>query len=126
MHSKADLLYSPGPPPYVANGQKLFYAAMQLQAHVIKASMSYQVEALAFLKHRCEQDAKLVDDLAASEQFNDAFDVISAFVQNATAEYSTEAGRIASIGSRLASATAKRMRKEAQNAIEEMALHTVA
>ena len=69
---------------------------------------------------------KLMDDLAASDEFNDAFDVVSNFVQNATAEYSTEAGKIASIGSRLASETAQRMRKEAENNIGEMALQTVA
>ena len=112
--------------PYIANSQKLFHAAAKLQAYAFKAVMSYQVETLAFLKHRCEQDVKLMDDLAASDEFNDAFDVVSNFVQNATAEYSTEAGKIASIGSRLASETAQRMRKEAENNIEEMALQTVA
>jgi hypothetical protein len=112
--------------PYIANGQKLFHAASKLQAHAFKAVMSYQVETLAFLKHRCEQDVKLMDDLAASDEFNDAFDVVSNFVQNATAEYSTEVGKIASIGSRLASETAQRIRKEAENNIKEMALQTVA
>ena len=87
----------------------------KLQAHAFKAVMSYQVETSAFLKHRCEQDVKLMDDLAASDQFNDAFDVVSNFVQNATSEYSTEAGKIALLGSRLASETAQRMRKEAKD-----------
>lgn len=112
--------------PYIANSQKLFQAAAQLHAHAFKALMSYQVETLAFLKHRCEQDVKLMDDLAASGEFNDALDVVNTFVQNATSEYSTEVGKIASIGSRLASATAKRMRQEAKDNIEEMALQTVA
>ena len=112
--------------PYIANSQKLFHAAAKLQAHAFKAVMSYQVETLAFPKHRCEQDVKLTDDLAASDEFNDAFDVVNNFVQNATAEYSTEAGKIASIGSRLTTETAQRMRKEAKNNIEEMALQTVA
>lgn len=111
--------------PYIANNQKLFYAAARLQAHAFKAAMNYQVEALAFLKHRCEQDVKLMNDLAASDEFNDAFDVISTFAQNATAEYSTEAGKIASIGSKLASETAKRMRKDVKDMIGEMALQTV-
>ena len=127
MQAKTELSPFAMPPlPHIANSQKLFHAAAQLQAHAFKAVMSYQVETLAFLKHRCEQDLKLMDDLAASDEFNDGFDVISTFVQNATAEYSTEAGKIASIGSRLASETTKRMRKEAKNTIGEMALQTVA
>jgi hypothetical protein len=127
MQAKTELSpFAISPLPYIANSQKLFHAAAQLQAHAFKAVMSYQVETLAFLKRRCEQDVKLMDDLAASDEFNDAFDVISTFVQNSTAEYSTEAGKIASIGSRLASETTKRMRKEAKNTIGEMALQTVA
>src|SRR5687768_11725838 len=98
MHEKSELSPFAMPSlPYIANSQKLFHAAAQLQAHAFKAVMSYQVETLAFLKHRCEQDVKLMDDLAESDEFNNAFSVINMFVQNATAEYSTEAGKIASI-----------------------------
>ena len=112
--------------PSIANSQKLFHAAAKFQAHAFKAVLSYHVETLAFLKHRSEQEVKLMDDLAASDEFNDAFDIVSNFVQNATAEYSTEAGKIASIGSRFTSETAQRMRKAAKNTIEDMALQTVA
>lgn len=112
--------------PFVAGGQKLFNAAAQLQAQSYRALMRYQIEMLGFLKHRCEQDVKLVDDLVASDQFNDAFDVVSNFMQNAASEYTAEAGKFAAIGGRLASETAKRVRKEADKVIEDAAASSVA
>ncbi len=112
--------------PMVANAQKFLFSMARLQAQGYKAMMRYQIEALSFLKHRCEQDTKLADDLAASTDFSDAFDVYSGFVQNAVTEYSSETGKMASIGSRIASETARRVRQEADAAIEDMAAQTVA
>jgi hypothetical protein len=68
---------------------------------------------------------KFVDDLVASEEFNDAFEVYADFMRNAASEYSTEAGKIATIGSRLASEAAKEVRKEASGTIADMAASTV-
>lgn len=112
--------------PMMATGQKLFFAAARLQANAFKAMMRYQIETLTFLKHRYEQDVKLVEDLVASDEFNDAFDVFADFMENARSEYATETGKVASIGSKLASETAKRLRKEAETTIEDMAARTVA
>jgi hypothetical protein len=89
--------------------------------------MWYQIEALNFMKHRCEQNLKLLDDLVESSEFNDAFDVFSVFVENAACEYSTEAGRMATMGSKLASETARRVRREADTRVEDiMAARTAA
>ena len=112
--------------PMMADGQKLLSATVRLQAQAFKAMMRYQIEMLSFLKHRYEQDLKLVDDLAASDEFNDAFDVLGNFVQNATSGYAIEAGKVASIGSKLASDIAQRVRKEAGTTIGDMAARTVA
>lgn len=112
--------------PMMADGQKLLSATARLQAQAFKAMMRYQIEMLSFLKHRYEQDLKLADDLAASDEFNDAFDVVGNFVQIATSEYATEAGKVASIGSKLTSEVAKCVRKEAVKTIGDMAARTVA
>lgn len=112
--------------PTATNGQKLFFAAAGLQAHAFKAMMRYQIETLSFLKHRCEQNVKLVDDLVAGNEFNEAFDVFSNFLQNATSQYAVEAGKVASIGSKLTSETVRLVRKEAETTIEDMAASTVA
>ncbi|WP_244529988.1 phasin family protein [Mesorhizobium qingshengii] len=114
------------PLPMLENGQKLILAAASLQAHAFKTMMRYQIETLAFLKHRYEQDVKLAEDLVAGSEFNDAFDVFSNFLQNATSEYATEAGKVAALTSKLTSETARRVRKEAETAIEDMAAKTVA
>lgn len=112
--------------PMAENGRKVVLAAASLQAHAFQAIMRYHIETLAFLKHRFEQDIRLADDLAAVPEFNDAFDIFSTFLQNATLQYTTEAGKVAALTSRLASETAKRMRKEARTAIEDAAAKTVA
>lgn len=126
MQAKTETPFAMPSLPIVAGGQKLLHAGVHLQAHALKVLMRYQLEALTFLKHRCEEDMKLMDDLAESEEFKDAFDILGAFYQNATTEYANEAGRIASIGSKLASETAQRLRKEADGVIEEMAAQTAA
>jgi hypothetical protein len=97
---------------YFESGLKLLHTAGQLQAHVMSGVMRYQIETLAFLKHRCEQDVKLVDNFVESGEFNDIFDVFSNFMQNATSDCSAEAGKIAAISSKLASKTAKHPRQE--------------
>jgi hypothetical protein len=112
--------------PMVANAQKFLFAMARLQAQGYKAMMRYQIEALTFLRHRYEQDVKLADDLAGSTDFNDAFDVYAGFVQNAVTEYSSETGKMANIGSRIASDAARRVRKEADAAIEDLAAQTIA
>ncbi|MES0206971.1 phasin family protein [Mesorhizobium sp. LNHC209A00] len=112
--------------PIAGNGQKFFLAAASLQVHAFKAMMRYNVETLAFLKHRCEQDVKLADDLVTGPEFNDAFDIFAAFLQNATSQYVSEAGKVATLTSRLASETAKRVREEATTTIENIAARTVA
>ncbi|PBB24113.1 hypothetical protein CK226_21205 [Mesorhizobium sp. WSM4311] len=123
----------PGPPrsgtqllPMAENGQKAVLAAVSLQAHAFKAMMRYQIETLAFLRHRCEQDIKLADDLIGGPEFNDAFEVVSTFLQNAASDYVTEAGKVATLTSKLASESAGLVRKEARTAIEDIAARTVA
>jgi negative regulator of replication initiation len=111
--------------PFIANGQKLFLASARLQAHAFGAAMRYQIEMLGFLKHRYEQDVKLVDELVSSDEFADAFDVVSVFMQNAATEYTSEAGRMASIGSKLGSQTARQMRRQANEIVGDVATRTV-
>jgi hypothetical protein len=40
--------------PAFADGQRYLLAATKFQAQAFKAAMRYQIELLAFLKHRCE------------------------------------------------------------------------
>lgn len=117
---------NPSPLPFVAANQKLLQSGLRLQASALKTMMRYQIETLSFLKRRCEADVRFVEDLAESREFNDTFDVVSDFVQNTAAEYTTEAARLASVGSKLASEAAKSARDEARGMIEDLATATAA
>lgn len=112
--------------PVFENAQRYMFANARLQGHVFKAFMSYQIELLGFLQHRLEKDVKLADSLLASDQFNDAFDVMQGFVQDAAKEYAAEAGKIASISSKIASTTAREVNKETAAALDDLAARSVA
>jgi hypothetical protein len=114
------------PLPAVASAEQVFGAGVRFQTQAFRAVMRYQIESLEFLKHRCEQDMKLMDDLTKSLEYKDTFDVVSNFVQNASAEYANEAAKMAMIGSRLASQAAKRVSEEAKTTFEDMAAKSVA
>ena len=90
----------------MATGQKFVLTIARLQGHAFTAMMRYPIEALGFLRHRYEQDMKLVDDLVA-------FDTYAGFFEKAVADYSMEAGKVATMSSEIASEAGKRMQKEA-------------
>jgi hypothetical protein len=106
--------------PLMSNGQKFAFAVTRVQGHAVTGMMRYQIEALDFLKQRCEQDVKLVDDLIASEDVNKAFDIYAGWVEKAIGDYSAQAGKVASISSDLASETAKLMQKEAETITKDV------
>lgn len=112
--------------PYLAQGQRLALATARLQAQTFRSAMRFQIEMLGFLKHRFEQDVRFMDDLVASTELNDAFDVVTDFMQNTAAEYTSEAGKMASIGSKLTSETARQIRAQAEGVVEDLAAATIA
>lgn len=114
------------PFPMLTQGQKGLFSLARLQGQAFKSAMRYQIEALSFLKHRCEQDMKLADDLLASGDFNDVFDVYTNYCQNAQWDYSREAAKLTSIGSQVAADAAKDLHKEADAATSDLAAQTVA
>jgi hypothetical protein len=121
MTTSRELLANTMPPsPFAASVQKLVLTGTRLQAQTLKSMMRYQIEALSFLKHRVEMDQKFLDDLVASDRLNDAFNVFSTFMQNAAYEYATEVSKVVSIGSKVASEAAVEVRKEAEEAVEDM------
>jgi hypothetical protein len=94
--------------PFAANSQKFMLAAGRIQAQAFRAAMSFQLEVLEFLKHRCEMHVKLVDRLGESEEPNDAVNAVTAFMQDAATDYVEEANKVITLGSKIASETAKR------------------
>jgi len=99
--------------PSMANGQNFALTIARLQGYAFTSMMRYPIEALGFLRHRYEQDVKLVDDLIASDDVKNALDIYTGFFEKALADYSKEAGKVATMSSELASEAGKRMEKEA-------------
>lgn len=110
--------------PLASANQKLLQASVRLQANALKSITLYQMEGLSFLKCRFEADAKLLEDLADTYEFNDAFDIVTNFMQSAANDYMAEVARVASIGSKVASETAQWAQKEVRNATEHAATAT--
>ena len=112
--------------PLALNGQKLLHTMARMQGHALKAALNMQIETLGFLKHRYEQDLKLVDRLTGSDGVSDAFGTYSEFWKEKLHESSDEAGKIVSISSRLAAEAASNVRKDAERISEELAEKSVA
>ena len=106
--------------PSMENGQKFVLTIARFQGYAFTAMMRYPIEVLGFLRHRYEQDVKLVDDLIATEDVKNALDVYAGFFEKAVADYSTEAGKVATMSSELASEAGKRMEKEANTIAKEV------
>ena len=51
---------------------------------------------------------KFVDQLVESEQIDDAVDAFTSFVQDAATDYAEGANKVVTLGSKIASETAKR------------------
>jgi len=81
---------------------------MRGQAQVFRAAVSFQLEALEFLKRRYEMQVKFVDQLLESEQLDDAVDAFTAFVQDAATDYAEGANKVVTLGSKIASETVRR------------------
>jgi hypothetical protein len=111
---------------HLAPGQKYALATADLQAQTVRAAMRLQIEMLGFVRNRLKQDIKLVDDLVESDAFNDAFDVVCEFAQNAAMEYTSEAGKMALVWSRITSEAARGFRKQSNDALEDRAATTIA
>jgi hypothetical protein len=112
--------------PAALNGQKLLHTMARMQGHAMRAVLNMQIETLGFLKHRYEQDLKLVDLLTGSAGIGDAFSVCSEFWKETVNEYSDEAGKIVSINSRLAAEAASKIRADVEKISQGSAEKSVA
>ena len=110
----------------LAEGQKAFAVAARMQAEALKTALQWQVETLAFLSRRAGQTVQLIDDLAADEEFKDSFDIAAAYMQNAALDWTSEMGRLAALGQRIAADAAQTMHEHAAAVAEDMAASTIA
>jgi len=81
--------------PLLADGQKAAFALARMQGQALRAVMEYQMEALSFLRHRYEEDLRLFDDIAGTDELKDVMQVYNRFCESAVKEYAQEAVKLA-------------------------------
>lgn len=98
----------------------------RLQAGAFKVMLKWQIESLNFLRHRCEQDMRFVDELLQSPEPGEMMSACSCFLQNALDDYSKEAVKAASYSGKVATDAAREFRSEAEKLSENAMAATIA
>ncbi|MEK1887354.1 MAG: phasin family protein [Phyllobacterium sp.] len=114
-----------GSVPFGHVAQSLVRACTHVQAHALKGIIRAQIEGLAFAKHRYERNLKLIDDLIASEKYQNTFGVYGEFYRDAASEYAEEMRKLTSLGSRLVSDSAELVDGEVDKVFEDAAARTI-
>lgn len=110
--------------PATASEPVMFMA--HLQAGAFKAMLKWQIESLGFLRHRYEQDIKLIDALLDVPEPGEMLSTCSCFFQNALDDYSREAVKAANYSGKVVTDAAREMRAEAEKISENAMAATVA
>lgn len=103
--------------PMASNLPKMIQASARMQAQMFNNCMKYNIEVLNFLKHRFEQDMKLVENVTNTDDTGKAFQAYMNFWQSAVREYTDEAGKLAAINSEVA----EKIQREANTMREDIA-----
>lgn len=111
--------------PIPLEGPNVLFFLARLQTDALSAVLRYQIEALSFLKSRCEQDIRYLQEIWSPTHVNDSFDLWCSFWQDAFLDYSKEAGRMADIGSSIAAKAAKRVHGEDKLFADNLAAQTI-
>ena len=111
--------------PFAQTSRTLAMAAVHIQAHALKALIRLQIESLAFVQSRCQQDVKLIDDLITSEKYHNTFGVYGEFCRDAASAYANETRKLMSVGSRIVSDSAKFANGEVDSVFEDVTARTI-
>ncbi len=124
-HSSPTFWTNSAETPISVEGANVLFSLGRLQTDAFNAMLRYQIEALGFLKSRCEQDLQFLQEIWSPGHVNDSFDLWCCFWQKAFLDYSREAGRVADIGSNIAAKAAKRIHGEEKLLAENLVAQTV-
>ncbi|WP_457664195.1 hypothetical protein [Sinorhizobium medicae] len=111
--------------PSQLEGPNVLFSLGRVQTDALSAVLRYQIEALSFLKSRCEQDLRYLQEIWSPAHVNDSFDLWCTFWQDALLDYSKEAGRMADIGSSIAAKATMRVHGEEKLFADNLAARTV-
>lgn len=112
--------------PWPIPGGEPIVLMTRLQASAFKAMLKWQIESLNFLRHRCEQDMRFVDELLQSPEPGEVMSACSCFMQNALDDYSKEAVKAANYSGKIVTDAAREFRTEAGKLSENAMVAAIA
>lgn len=103
---------------------QMMAAMTRMQSHVFDAFMRQNIEMLDFLRARFERDRKLVADISAVEDPQEAARLWQDFWREAMADYSGESTKLAGIMSGVAQDAVRKVSEEATEIVSQAAKAT--
>lgn len=100
--------------PAAVDLQKILLAVPHMQAAGMKAALAEQREMLSFVKHRCDQDLVLTEQLSEAEDVKSIYEALLRFYEAAATDYVAELSRVSRVGSRAVRKAAAEIRQEAE------------
>lgn len=80
--------------------EKMLMTLPHLQASMLKAAVDRQRAMLDFIGHRCDENAKFAENLAAAASVQDIYSTCATFCKDAASQYAAELGKVAETSSR--------------------------
>lgn len=112
--------------PAAVDLQKMLLAVPHMQAAGLKAALAEQREMLSFVKHRCDQDLVLTEQLAEANDVKGIYEALLRFYEVAATDYVAELSRVSRVGSRAVRKAAEEIRQEAEPLAEQATAHSKA
>ncbi|WP_428697590.1 phasin family protein [Stappia sp.] len=99
--------------------------AQRMQSEALRATLDWQAGMLDFLRHRIEQDVRLVDRLMHAREPDEVVSTCSEFCSQAFDDYTREAVKAARYGQDVASETSEKVRKDAEDLSDDLKTATL-
>ncbi len=88
----------------IANLNNSMVGLVRMQALGMRTMLAQQQEMLNFLRHRCDQDLRLINTIVEAQAPEGMVEAVADFYRTAAHDYSEETGRSVTSGTRAAAA----------------------
>jgi len=106
--------------PFADRDGNPFVFAADIQARCAKTVLEWQIEMVDFLKMRLIKDVAYVETLSKTKRPRETLSGVSDYMLEAIDDYSREAAKAATFGSRLAVDTAHQVKKKTEEIAAEL------
>ncbi len=108
----------------LANMGNPMIGLVRMQALGMRTVLSQQQDMLKFLRHRCEQDLRLIDTIVGAQEPQGMVEAVADFYRAAARDYSAETERSAAAGSHAAAVVGEVTAELAKTFAETPATHS--